>query len=111
MFQFFSVLLAETEPVQATREPPSLEQVVLLVAVMVSLILVVVYVVLYFRGAAFGENQVASNHLDEFRRLREEGLLNEDEFKKVKTQIVQQPREEVDFREDTSDEAKDDDQS
>jgi hypothetical protein len=111
MYQFLSLLAVESEPIRAKSEPVTLEQVIILVAVMVSLILVVLYVVLHFRGAAFGEAAVSSNHLDDFRRLREEGKLDDEEFKKVKSKIIQPPREEVDFREDTHEGADDNDQS
>lgn len=111
MFQILNVWLAQSEPVKEKADPPSLEEIIILATILVSLLFVAIYVVGIFRGSALGKTKEASSDLDEFRRLREEGVLDESEYKQVKTQIVQQQREQINFREDTSDEAKDDDQS
>ncbi len=111
MFQFMSVWLAQQEAIKEQADPPTLEQIIILATILVSLLFVAFYVVGIFRGSALGKTQEASSHLDEFKRLREEGVLDEVEYKKVKTQIIQQQREKIDFSEDTSDKAKDDDQS
>ena len=111
MFQSISLWLAQSEPIKEKAEPPTLEEIVILVAILVSLLLVAIYVVGIFRGNAIGNTEETSNHLDEFRRLHEEGVLEDSEYKKVKSQIIESQREQIDFREDQSDEVKDDDQS
>lgn len=111
MFQSISLWLAQSEPVKEKAEPPTLEEIVILVAILVSLLLVAIYVVGIFRGNALGTTEETSNHLDEFRRLHEEGVLEDGEYKKVKSQLIESQREQIDFREDQSDEVKDDDQS
>lgn len=111
MFQSISLWLAQSEPIKEKAEPPTLEEVVILVAILVSLLLVAIYVVGIFRGNALGETEETSNHLDDFRKLHEEGVLEENEFKKVKSQLIENHREKIDFREDRSDDREDDDQS
>lgn len=111
MIELTLQLLAEAETVKEKADPPSLEQVIILGTVLVSLLLVAFYVVSFFRGSALGTVEEPVSHLDDFRRLREEGMLDEEEFKQVKTSLIQEQREKVDFREETSDEADRDDQS
>ena len=50
-------------------------------------VLVGVYVVMYFRGLAFGRDESAADDLSEFRRLNQEGKLGDGEFAKLKSTI------------------------
>lgn len=111
MFQSISLWLAQSEPIKEKPELPTLEEIVILVAILVSLLLVAIYVVGIFRGNALGKNEETFNHLDDFRKLHEEGVLEESEFKKVKSQLIEDQREKIDFREDRSDDVEDDDRS
>lgn len=109
MYQLSSLLIAEVA--DEKWEPPSLEQVIILAAALISLVLIGIYVVNIFRGSALGTPDENVSHLDEFRRLREEGMLDESEFAQVRSTIIQDAREKVDFREDTSGDTNRNDQS
>ena len=95
---------AEAEKVKDKKYTPiTLEEVVVWVAVILSAIAVTVYVAGFFRGNALGKVTQTSNHLDEFKRLHEEGMLQEEEFSQVKATISQQNvARQIEFQEDTS---------
>lgn len=48
-------------------------------------VMVGIYIAVYFRNLAFGKSDSGSDHLSEFRRLREEGKLGDKEFAKLKS--------------------------
>jgi len=60
-------------------------------SVLVSLVLIAVYVVGLFRNLAIGEGDADENdHLSEFRKLRDQGLIDDEEYKRL-TSVVPLP--------------------
>ena len=104
---------AEAEKVKEKEYTPiTLEQGVIWAAVILSAIMVAVYVAGFFRGNALGKIDQTSNHLDEFKRLHEEGMLGEEEFSQVKATISQQNiTRQIEFEEDTSNNEENNNQS
>ena len=47
------------------------------------LVLVAYYVLQLFRNLAFGGGESTANHLDTFRKMRDDGMIGTDEYKKV----------------------------
>lgn len=60
------------------------------ISLLATAIIIAIYVAVYFRNLAFGKSDTASDHLSEFRRLKEEGKLGDKEFAKLKTTIKDQ---------------------
>ena len=112
---FLQILLAfaEVEKVKEKEYTPiTLEQVVIWAAVILSAIAAAVYVAGFFRGNALGKVNETSNHLDEFKRLHEEGMLGEEEFSQVKATISQlNVTRQIEFEEDTSNNEENNNQS
>ena len=54
---------------------------------LVILILVGTYVAMYFRGQAMGIVKEKSDYLSDFRKLKDEGKLDEEEFGRLKQAI------------------------
>lgn len=113
MFLKILTAFAEAEKVQDKEYTPiTLEQVVIWIAVILSAIAIAYYVAGFFRGRALGAPDGTSNHLDEFRRLRDEGMIGNEEFSQVKKTITKQNTERaIEFREDTTDNEENDNQS
>ncbi len=117
-------LVAQTTEAKKEYTPITIEQVVLWIAVLASLVLVGFYLVSVFRGNAHGVFDESTNQLDDFRKLRQEGMLDDEEFARVKSSIVHkgttdtakptvtkaEPKENIDFIEDTTEESDDTDQ-
>ena len=57
------------------------------ITVLATAIVVAIYVAVYFRNLAFGKSESASDHLSEFRRLKEEGKLGDKEYAQLKSTI------------------------
>ena len=112
---FLQILIAFVEAEKAKDKeytPITLEQGVIWTAIILSAIAVAFYVAGFFRGRALGKISETSNHLDEFRRLRDEGMLGDEEFSQVKATITQQNTEQIiDFNEETTNNEENDNQS
>lgn len=92
--------------------PITLEESVIWVAVILSGIAITIYVAGFFRGHAMGKIDETANHLDQFRDLRDKGMLDEEEFSQVKTTMRhKQIQQEVGSNEDTSSDAENNNQS
>jgi len=107
MFLRILLAFAEVEQVKDKEYTPiTFEQGVIWFAIILCAILVAIYVAGFFRGNALGKIDETSNHLDEFRKLRDEGMLDDEEFSQVKTSIAfKNTEQEVEFNEDTSNDA------
>ncbi len=67
---------------------------VIAAAVLVSLVLILVYVIQKLRGLALETRQVDyTEHLTQFRKMHEEGQLNDQDFRRVKQHISKQVKE------------------
>ena len=79
-----------------------------IVSITILLILVVtaIYVVKVFRDFAFGGRPSPSQHLDELRKLKEVGALNESEYVRARNTLQTSSIEPIKF-EPTADEATD----
>ena len=60
------------------------------ISLLATAIIIAIYVAAYFRNLAFGKSDNASDHLSEFRRLKEEGKLGDKEFAQLKSTIKDQ---------------------
>ena len=105
-------MLAQVERPDAKEPytPITIEQIIIWVAVTISLILVALYVVGIFRSDARSTFGGPENHLDDFRKLREEGMMDDEEYSRVKTSISSDPKEQIDFREDRTESVDNSDQ-
>ncbi len=57
------------------------------ITLLVISILVALYVVMFFRNLAIGKNEGSTDYLSEFRKLKDEGKLDQEEFAKLKSAI------------------------
>ena len=71
---------------QETMAIPEARWIVIL-TILAILILIGVYVTMYFRGHAKGLGSEPADYLSDFRKLKDEGKLDEEEFGKLKRVI------------------------
>ena len=107
------MMLAQVERPDAKEPytPITIEQIIIWVAVTISLILVALYVVGIFRSDARSSFDGPEDHLDDFRRLREEGMMDDEEYSRVKSSIASDSQEQIDFREDRTEDVDNPDQA
>ena len=71
---------------QETMEIPEARWIIW-ITLLVIFVLVGAYVAMYFRGQAKGGSQESTDYLSDFRKLKDEGKLDDEEFGRLKQAI------------------------
>lgn len=76
-------------------------QVVILLTATLIVIATGVYLVGRFRGRGDQDQEGASDHLTKFREMHERGVLSDEEFREIKTQLASHLQAEISDSEET----------